>query len=139
MRPMLPVALTLALMGVGCDNSAQSNTAPTAVPLTTETFTGERGSGRPGLSPLFTVAQVGEVDITLTAVGPPATIFMGLGVGTPTDTACSLNITGGSISTQAGAVPQLVGTASAGALCVAVFDIGNQTAAVTYSITVAHP
>jgi hypothetical protein len=32
-----------------------------------------------------------------------------------------------------------VGTAAAGELCVAVYDIGNQTAPVSYTLTVAHP
>jgi len=34
---------------------------------------------------------------------------------------------------------QLSGTTSAGTLCVQVYDIGNQTAPVSYTVTVTHP
>jgi hypothetical protein len=137
MTKLASFALALALIGAGCDNSG-SDTTPDALPLTTETFS---GSVDPlGLaSHRFTVARQGEVDITLTVAGPPATITMGLGVGSPSTTGCDLNISGGSVAAQAGAVPQLVGTAAAGELCVAVYDIGNQTAAVAYEVKVAHP
>ena len=136
MRRMFPVALALALMGTGCDNSAGGNTSPT-VTLTQETFT---GTVEPGSSDShgFTSAQSGEIDITLTAAGPPATIFMGLGVGIAGGSTCQ-PLNGGTVSTRAGTTPQLVGTAGAGSYCVVVYDIGNQTATVTYSVTVAHP
>jgi hypothetical protein len=140
MKAIFPVALALALMGAGCDNSAGggTTTSPTAVTLTTETFTGSVDPLGVAFHP-FTVAQQGEVDITLTAAGPPATITMGLGVGVPSGSTCSLTISGGVVQAQASTTPQLVGTAAAGAFCVAVYDIGNQRDTVTYSITVAHP
>jgi hypothetical protein len=137
MRKTVPVALVLALMGAACDNSG-SDTAPTSVPLTTDTFSGSVDPG--GLAyHRFTVSQQGEVDITLTTAGPPATITMGLAVGIPSATTCELSISGGSVPAQAGTIPQLVGTAAAGELCVAVYDIGHQSAAVSYTVTVAHP
>jgi hypothetical protein len=137
MRTVAPVALALALMGAACDNSGSGATSPTAVPLTTETFMGTVDPGGVAFHN-FTVAQQGEVDVTLTAAGPPATIAMGLGVGAPSGLTCPL-LSGASVSAQAGTTPQLVGTASAGLLCVAIFDIGNQSATVTYTVTVAHP
>ena len=134
---MLAATLALAFIGVACDNSGGSSaTSPTAVPLTTETFTGSVDPGGSDFHP-FTVAQTGEIDITLTAAGPPATIFMGLGVGTPVGTTCQL-LPNGSTVIQAGAAAQLSGTAAAGTFCVAVFDVGNQSATITYSLTVAH-
>jgi hypothetical protein len=140
MKAVLPVALVLALMAAGCDNSNQDSItpSPTPVPLTTETFMGTVDPGGLAFHP-FTVAQQGEVDITLTAAGPPVTISMGLGIGTPTGSTCSLNIQGGMVPAQASTVPQLVGTAAAGSFCVAVYDIGNQAATVSYTVTVAHP
>ena len=138
MRTLLPVALALALMGAGCDNSG-SDTAPTTpVPLTTETFTGSVDPGGTAWNK-FTVAQTGEVDVTLSAAGPPPTISMGLAIGTPSDTTCVLNIQGANVPAVASTTPQLVGTATAGAYCVAVYDIGNQAAAVSYTVIVAHP
>jgi hypothetical protein len=138
MRTIVPVALVLALMGTGCDNSG-SDTAPTpAAPQTTDMFSGSVDPGGLAYHP-FTVTRQGEVDITLTTAGPPPTITMGLGVGIPSGTTCQLSISGGSVQAQAGTMPQLVGTAAAGDLCVAVYDIGNQSAAVNYTVTVAHP
>ena len=130
-----------ALLAVACDNSGGSTTAPTvttAPPSTVETFNGSVDPQGSAFN-TFTVGQTGEVDVTLTAAGPPATIFMGLGIGVPaTDgSSCSLLSTA-SISTQATTTPQLSGTASPGPLCVKIWDIGNQTATVQYTITVAH-
>ena len=142
MRRGVFAMLACAALVTGCDNSGGSAAIlPTApAPQTTETFTGT-------VDPLgsafntFTVAQTGEVDVTLTAAGPPSTIFMGLGVGSPNtaDGTCTLNLGSGSVvNTQASATPQIVGTASAGPLCVKVFDVGNQTGTINYTVTVAH-
>ena len=62
---------------------------------------------------------------------------MGLGVGTPTGGSCSLP-SSSQVLTQAGTTAQLSGTADAGTYCVAVFDAGNQTAQIAYSVTVTH-
>ena len=136
----VPVALALVLTAVACDNGNSSTSAsPTSpsVTLTPETFTGTvdvMGSDFHN----FTAAQSGEVNVTLNAAGPPPTIFMGLGVGTPTGSACAL-FSSGFTNTQAGATPQLSGSVSAGTYCVEVYDIGNQGAPITYTVTVLHP
>ena len=125
-------------LSAGCDNSGDSSTSPTPVPLTTETFTGT-------VDPMgsvfhsFTVAQGGELDITLTAVGPPATIFMGLGIGTLSSDSASCSLDSRfTLATHASTTPQIPVSAGAGRYCVQLFDIGNQTAQVSYTITVAH-
>ena len=41
-------------------------------------------------------------------------------------------------STQASTTPALSGTIAAGTYCVAVFDAGNQSAPVDYSLTLVH-
>ena len=142
MRSGFLAILAIAALTLGCDNSGDSSTTtpttPTATASVVETFTGTvdpQGSA----SHNFNVPTTGTVNVTLTAVGPPSTIFMGLGIGVPgTDGACAL-ISTATTSTQASQTPQLGGTASPGPLCVKIFDIGNQTAAVSYTITVAHP
>ena len=141
-RPLIAACVVLAsvALSAGCDNSGSSTVASPAPILSTATFSGTVDPGGKA-SNSFTVGQSGgEVDITLTAAGPPATIFMGLGVGTPsTDgTTCTVP-TGQSVNAQAGTTPQLVGTAAPGTYCVSVFDIGNQTATISYTVTVAHP
>ena len=123
------------LGGGGGSSSSNTPVAPT-ISATTETFTGTVNPGGSD-SHNFTVAQSGgQVSVTLTAAGPPATIFMGVGVGTPSGTACTLIAQ--SPPSQAGTASVLSGTAQAGAYCVTVFDIGNQTAPITYSVTVSH-
>lgn len=128
--------LALALASAGCKGK-DNPTTPTETPPKTDTFSGtvqvaSRGSHN------FTVENSGQVSVTLTAASPPATIVMGIGVGTPGDNACSV-LQGASVNTAAGSNAQLTGIVSPGTLCVTVFDVGNQTAPVTYTVTVVHP
>ena len=90
----LPVLLALVALTVGCDNSGSSSsggvTGPT-VPLTSQTFTGTVDVGGSSSNTTFVVAQSGEVDVTVTALGPPSNIIMGLAIGIPstTDSSCA--------------------------------------------------
>jgi hypothetical protein len=141
MRSAIGLAVLVAVIGAtsGCsgDSSSSPLTAPSAS-VVTETF--------PGTVPVlgndvhtFTASQSGEIDVTLTAVGPPATIMMGLAIGTlaAANSATCLPVSGGTMTAQAGST--LTGTVAAGAYCVMVFDIGNDTEPVTYTVTVKHP
>ncbi len=91
----------------------------------------------------FTIDVSGNVTITLTAAGPPPTITMGVTVGNPstpaggTTTTCAA-LTGGTINTPAGSTPQLSGALLAATYCIAVSDVGNQTAPVNYTVVVTH-
>ena len=141
-RHYLVVIAFLSLVTAGCTlgggGGSSSTTTPVAptVSATTETFSGTVNVGGSDTHN-FNVAQSGgQVSVTLTAAGPPATIFMGVGVGTPSGSSCSLIAQ--SPPSQAGTAAVLSGTAQAGAYCVSVFDIGNQTAPITYSVTVSH-
>jgi len=138
-RATLVAALTFGAAACGGGDSPSTLTAPTAPTATiiSENFTGTVAvSGNDAHT--FTVAlSGGQVNATLTAAGPPSTIFMGLGIGTPSGSTCTL-LTNGSVVTPAGTTAQLTGTLSAGSYCVMVFDVGNQTAPVTYAVTVNH-
>ena len=68
----------------------------------------------------------------------PAGIVMGVGVGVANGGTCTL-LAGGSTNTAAGTSPQIMGKASTDTLCVLVSDVGNATAPVSYTVTVAHP
>ena len=129
------IVLTVSACG-GSSTTSPTTTGPTTAP-TSEVFTGTVPVG--GIdSHTFNVAlSNGQVNIILTAAGPPATIFMGLGIGAPSGSTCSL-FSGGSLVTQASTTAQLSGTAQAGAYCVSVYDAGNQSADITYSVTVTH-
>jgi len=136
MTKLLPILVGIALASAACKGKETSPTAPAPMP-TTDTFSGTvqvRGSA----IHTFNVAQSGQVAVTLTAAGPPATIVMGVGVGTPGDNACGV-LPGASVMTAAGTTAQLTGVVSPGMLCATVYDVGNQTAAVNYTITVVHP
>src|SRR5215813_3784119 len=63
---------TLASTGLPT-TSTTTSVAPTA---TTESFTGTVQTGGSDFKP-FTTTLTGQVNIILTAAGPPATIFMG--------------------------------------------------------------
>lgn len=130
------LVLACAAFG-GCDNTPDTP-RPTPLPLLKDTFTDTLAPGG-SRSHTFTIIQAGEVDVTLTAAGPPATITMGLGVGIPNTAtgACDL-IAGASVNAQASTFSQLLGSASPGSLCVKIYDIGNQTGPITYTITVEH-
>src|SRR5262245_53147568 len=137
MRRGLSISIALMLACAGCGkDSDSSTTAPSSTPKT-ETFTGTvrvRGSAMH----TFTVSTSGSVTANLSAAGPPATIPMGLGIGSPGDGVCGV-VAGGSVTTAAASTAQLGGVLSPGSYCVTVFDVGNQTAAVTYTVIVVHP
>jgi len=133
-------ALTAAA-GCGSKAATTTNTTTTTTPtvaVTPDVFTGTVDVGGISTQP-FTVAVANSpINIILTQAGPPSTIFMGLGIGgVQVDGTCVL-FQGGTTQAQAGTTAQIAGTVNAGKFCVAVYDIGNQTTQVTYSVTVNH-
>jgi hypothetical protein len=142
-RLVCGVAVVVASGCAGCGgNSNNSATATPAAPTptaaaSTESFSGTVTVAGNDFHP-FTVATTGAtLSVTLTAAGPPTTIFMGLGLGAYDAPTCTL-LNNAYLTTQAGAVAQLSGTAGAGAYCVVVYDVGNQTGPITYAVTVSH-
>ena len=67
----------------------------------------------------------------------PATISMGVGIGSPVGGTCQL-LSGGTTTAPAGASPQLSGTIPSGTYCLMVYDVGNQAAPITYTAVVSH-
>ena len=61
-----------------------------------------------------------------------------LAIGTVAGTTCT-HLSGGAVNTPAGTAPQLTGTANAGTYCIDIYDVGNQTGSITYTVAVAHP
>src|ERR1700680_4955416 len=111
MRLLIPPAVALALvLTAACQKGSSTSTTVTTpttptptVPLTTETFKGTVPVGS-GDFHSFTVAQKGEVDITLTSAGPPSTIIMVLAVGTVSNLTCTPT-PGATVNTTAGTSP----------------------------------
>jgi hypothetical protein len=134
------VAVAALFATAGCNKNstaAATTTAASATTRTTDTFTGTVPVAGDDFHS-FPISETGQIDVTLTAAGPPSSIVMGLMVGMPSDSKC-VALAGASTTAQGAASPQLSGEASAGTLCVDVRDVGNQTAPVTYTVTVAHP
>ena len=130
------IVLVALMVACGDDNQPSGITTP-SVTRTTDMFSGTvQVAGSAFHS--FRVAQTGTTEVTLTAASPPATVVVGLALGTVDDAGCT-RLTGGSVDTAAGATPQLAGITSTGTLCVQIRDVGNQTAPVSYTVSVTHP
>jgi len=136
LRGLIAVAM-LAIFAAACGSSSPVFTEPTGDPKV-ETFTRTIDVGAVGTD-MFTVTEAnGQLIATLTAAGPPSTIFMGFSLGSVSNSVCT-PFSDQSGVFQAGPTAQLGGTgAGAGSYCVQVFDVGNQTAPVTYTVTVSH-
>lgn len=137
MKRLLSICIALVLTAACKGNDSNTPTTPTAPTTTTNTFTGTVAVGGRAMHS-FTVAQPGQVSVTLTAASPPASVVLGLGIGLPGDSTCGL-LPGGSTTASAGSAAQLTGVLTPASFCVSVYDVGNQTAAVSYTVTVAHP
>jgi len=122
---------------VACTKSTTSSTSPTTTPTkTTDTFSGTVPVKGTDMHAFTVGSSGGEVDVTLTAATPSVTL--GLSVGTASGSTCA-TVAGGSVAVGPGTTAQLSGVMSPASYCVAVFDIGNDTQPVSYTVTVAHP
>ena len=136
------VATTLAVVASGaaaCGGSSNTSNvvAPTAT-VVTETVTGTVQQSATNIHS-FAVTAPGQISVTMTAAGPPASITMGLGLGNPNTAGACVFLSGATTQAVAGTTPQLSGNlTSSGAYCVAIGDIGNAAGPITYSITVSH-
>jgi hypothetical protein len=154
------VACALALVS-GCAAQQAAPTAPTVIapPAVVETFTGSL-IALGTTQHTFTVSQLGEVNVTLTATtleptidpetgdpipppDPKAVPPLTLAIGTPTTTifgpVCAA-LKSVEAQAQAATSPHIVGSALAGSFCVSYSDTnGILTNVVDYTIVVAHP
>lgn len=135
---VLALPLAAALIGAGCSGSstAATTTGPTTNP-TTENFTGTVPVGGTDSHNVTVLLSGGQMNVIMTAAGPPATIYEGIGLGTPSGTTCTL-LSGAYVVLPASTIAQLSGTVQAGTYCIAISDAGNQAAPITYAVTVTH-
>jgi hypothetical protein len=137
MRPAVVALIAVAaLTAAACSNNNTSGTvtAPSTT-RTTDTFSGTVPVGG-SVFHSFPVSKTGSTDVDLTAASPA--VVMGLALGTPGDAGCT-PLAGASSNVVAGSTPQITGLTTAGTLCVQIRDVGQQTAPVTYTVTVTHP
>jgi hypothetical protein len=140
----LAAAVLCLFTAAACNSDSSSGTdaasilaASPGVPLVTDPFTGTVQPGSSDSHNFTVTANNFQIAVTMTAVGPPATIQEGLGVGQVVAGTCQL-VSGANGVYPASTAPQLSGTIGAGTYCVMVFDAGNQTGPVTYSVVVQH-
>jgi hypothetical protein len=135
------VLIVSALMAAGCSTGTDStaSTLPSAPssPLVPENFGGTVIVGGNDVHSFTVTSDSSPITIDLTSAGPPATITMGFGIGTFVGGTCQLS-SGGTTQAPASTTPQLSGTVAAGPYCFMVFDVGNQSAPITYTAVVNH-
>jgi hypothetical protein len=131
--------LAAGLLTIACGSDTPTTPTTPALP-TTETFSGAlQVQGSSFYS--FTTAATGQVSITLASLvptlpGPASNIVMGLGVGTPLETDCSVT---NSVPAAPGLVAQLVNSLAAGTYCAKIYDLGGLTAPVNFTVRIVHP
>ena len=118
-----------------------TTTTTTTTPVTTPTISENFASTVPVAGAAFysfNIVANGTVNVTLNSVsgtGVPATVQLGLGIGTPAGVDCTVTSTA---LAAAGTAPQLTGTFGPGQFCVRVYDVGNLFAPATFRATIAH-
>jgi hypothetical protein len=134
-RRLIALVLSLALPACGKSTTPTSSTTTGSDGTrATDTFTGTLTS-RAAMWHTFAVTQNGTVDVTLTTLQPVPTITVGLGIGTTPTNGCSVQAWNNAATT--GTV--LSGSIIPGTFCVTVYDVGNVTDSVSYTVTVTHP
>ena len=86
----------------------------------------------------FNIGANGTVNVTLNSVGGtgvPATVQLGIGIGTPAGVDCTVT---SSVTAAAGTAPQLTGTYGPGLFCARIYDVGNLFAPAAFKATIAH-
>ncbi len=119
-------------------SSTTTTTTSVAPPSSSQEFAGTLAVGGSSFYS-FSVQENGTVNVTFTEIrgtGVPSTVWMGLGIGTPSAEDCATTT---SLNTQSGSTPQLTGTYVPGVYCARIYDIGNLAASAQFSITIAHP
>lgn len=135
----------LALLSAACHSSTTSpsstttstSTTTATAPTTFEAFASVVPVGGSVLYS-FNIATNGTVNVTLngvSGVGVPSTVQLGMGIGTPAGTDCSVT---SSVTAAAGTTPQLTGTFGPGQFCVRFYDVGNLVGPASFSATIAH-
>jgi hypothetical protein len=135
----LAFAAVVAASGVACMSGSNNGNGLMPVlgtpPQKTEVFTGSIGVGGTMFF-AFAVANVGDLTVTLTSAGPPATVVMRIGLGLGTTTSCQIQVTK---DTAAGDVSTIAASqVSSASYCIGIGDIGNATGPVSFTITVVH-
>ena len=105
-----------------------------------EAFSGtvEKGGISRGFA--FTVSKTGEFSVKITALAPASSVAMGVAYAYAlADNSCSASPQALQQTIARLNAPALTGQIFSGHYCVYVYDAGELTAAVTFTVTVSHP
>jgi hypothetical protein len=134
----LALLALVAAAGSGCSDSTSTGTTnPTPITVT-DTFTGTL-SQNAGQTYQVTTLQAGTVTAALSTLTAPNTNTppsVGMSLGTWNGSSCNVVI----VNDNATVSSTVIGTVSApGVLCVRIYDVGNITSFVNYTLNVNHP
>jgi hypothetical protein len=140
-RAFIRWALVLGVSGSAFACAGETPTSPTAATTpttpTTRTWASIIGPGG-AASQSLTASQAGTVTVTLNSAGPPADVLLGFGVGVPTAERAGCGL-GKSVEARPSASPALTVDVEAGAYCIKVYDPGQGTTDIQFSLTVVFP
>ena len=130
------LALAATLASAGC-HDATTATSPTATSPVTELFSAQFVPGG-SASRSFTAASSGTVSLTLSALGPPADLVVGFGIGIPQASGSGCYMTE-SVQTGAATAPQITVPVDAGTYCVRLYDLGTMKSPTAFTVTIVRP
>lgn len=136
-RAAVPAVLVpLVLVTGGCgNNQITTPTTPTTPTTVTETFSGTVTKNG-AVTHTFTSGAAGTVQATLTALGPDASVPIGMSLGTWNGATCAIVLA----NDKAIQTSTVIGTVSSvGGLCLRLYDVGNLTEPASYEVLVTHP
>ena len=143
MKLMKALALAVVLAAAMSACGGSDTTSPTTTTSTgpeTLLFEGQLTVGGSAFYS-FTVTTEGLANVMLASVsattspGTSSTVVLGLALGTPTGTDCTIT---NSLPASAGLTSQLVNDLQPGTYCARVYDIGNLKTAVNFSVRIVH-
>jgi hypothetical protein len=130
------LCLSLAVLGAGCGDTEElpPPTDPTPTEITEPPFTGTLTING-GVTQPFNTTGPGTVTAVISSLQPSTNV--GVALGTWNGTSCQLRE--GLFNDNAGVGGGVAGLANAaGSLCVRVYDVGQLTGPVTFSVTIKH-
>jgi hypothetical protein len=131
------VLATFAMSACGDEDAPETPTGPTTPATVTSTFTGTI-TRNGAATHFFNASTTGTVTATLTSLSPNPEIVVGFALGTSSSGGTVCNV----VLVRDNAVQSTVifGNVNAsGELCVRIYDVGNVTDPIDYSISVVHP
>ncbi len=132
LRRHAAVAAILSLFAVSSAACGSGSTAPSPV---TESLGGVLSSAASAWH-IFNTSGSGDVTVTLVSLSPLSSITVGVGIGIASGSTCNVQYTsevfkvGTTWTTSLGAK---------GAYCVMIYDIGQVSQNVNYTLSVTHP